>query len=418
MNNKTVIEITGLGKRYSINKREKYLTLRDKIVETSQNLFRKKKKKKKNFWALRDINLEVKRGEVLGIIGSNGAGKSTLLKILARVTEPTEGKVVMYGKIASLLEVGTGFNQELTGRENIFLNGAILGMSRKEIKNKFNKIIRFSGIGKFIDTPVKRYSSGMYIRLAFAVAAHLESDILLIDEVLAVGDMEFRKKCLGKISSMASSGRTVVFISHDLSSIRSLCTRTILIENGKIIASGRNEAVIKNYSKSFDKPSKVSIKNRLDRRGNGVASIVNMFFTNNKGVKVKNISSGDSLTVNLSCRNKSKKNIDLSEASLLFLNTEKKRMFKCSSFITGSKIILKPGIQDVKCIIPKLPLAKGKYFISPLIKTESEIIDSLDNGIVLTVLPEDFFSSGVIPPDSWNEQDVLVINHWSLESDQ
>jgi lipopolysaccharide transport system ATP-binding protein len=205
------------------------------------------------FWALRNISFELKRGEVLGIIGKNGAGKSTLLKILSRITEPTSGKAEIYGRVASLLEVGTGFNPELTGRENVFLNGTILGMTRNEIDLKFDQILSFSGVEKFIDTPVKRYSSGMKVRLAFAVAAHLDPDILIIDEVLAVGDAEFQKKCLGKIQDVAGNkGKTVIFVSHDMKTISGLCTRSILLVNGQIERVGDTKDVIDHYLRNFD----------------------------------------------------------------------------------------------------------------------------------------------------------------------
>lgn len=205
------------------------------------------------FWALQDINLEVKQGEVLGIIGRNGAGKSTLLKILSRVTAPSKGRIAVKGRIASLLEVGTGFHPELTGRENVYLNGAILGMSKNEINCKFDEILDFSGIETFIDTPVKRYSSGMYVRLAFAVAAHLEPEILVIDEVLAVGDSEFQEKCIGKIGSVASGGRTVLFVSHNMHSINSLCQRCMIIESGEVDFDGATPIAIEKYSHDFKK---------------------------------------------------------------------------------------------------------------------------------------------------------------------
>jgi lipopolysaccharide transport system ATP-binding protein len=198
-------------------------------------------------WALQDINFSVKQGEVLGIIGRNGAGKSTLLKILSKVTSPTKGNIKVKGRIASLLEVGTGFHPELTGRENIFLNGAILGMTKSEIRSKFDEIVTFSGVEKYIDTPVKRYSSGMYVRLAFAVAAHLEPEILIVDEVLAVGDAEFQKKCLGKMKDVSGEGRTVLFVSHNMAAVKSLCTRGIMLENGKIITSGSTDKIVKSY---------------------------------------------------------------------------------------------------------------------------------------------------------------------------
>lgn len=204
-----------------------------------------------SFWALKDVSFEVKQGEVLGIVGKNGAGKSTLLKILSKVTSPTSGKVKIRGRVASLLEVGTGFHPDLTGRENIFMNGAILGMSKKEILSKFEEIVEFSGVGQFIDTPVKKYSSGMYVRLAFAVAAHLEPEILIVDEVLAVGDAEFQKKCLGKMKDVAGNGRTVLFVSHNMGAISSLCSSVILLKQGSIVESGDSKEVINAYFKSY-----------------------------------------------------------------------------------------------------------------------------------------------------------------------
>jgi lipopolysaccharide transport system ATP-binding protein len=240
------IKVENISKRYQIGENKTYPTLRDKLMELPNRLF-KGPQKTKEFWALNNISFEVEKGEVVGIIGRNGAGKSTMLKILARITEPTSGKISMYGRVASMLEVGTGFNPELTGRENIYLNGAIIGMKKSEIKTKFDDIVEFSGIGKFLDTPVKHYSSGMYVRLAFAVSAHLDADILLVDEVLAVGDAEFQKKCLDKMRSLASSGRTVIFISHDLSSIGNLCSKVILMEKGSITAQGATSTIIQRY---------------------------------------------------------------------------------------------------------------------------------------------------------------------------
>src|SRR6516164_681879 len=249
-----VIRAERLGKKYIIGhaaERERYVSLRDVMAQGARNLWFKaavmargrafvsENTVEEEFWALKDITFEVKRGEVLGIIGRNGAGKSTLLKILSRVTEPTEGRVTINGRVASLLEVGTGFHSELTGRENIYLNGAILGMTRAEIRRKFDEIVAFAEIEKFLDTPVKRYSSGMYVRLAFAVAAHLEPEILVVDEVLAVGDAEFQKKCLGKMSEVAKTGgRTVLFVSHNANAIESLSNRCVLLESGRIAAVG------------------------------------------------------------------------------------------------------------------------------------------------------------------------------------
>jgi lipopolysaccharide transport system ATP-binding protein len=226
------------------------------------------------FWALRDVSLEVKRGEVIGIIGRNGAGKSTLLKILSRITEPSEGRVGIKGRVASLLEVGTGFHPELTGRENIFLNGAILGMAREEVKRKFDEIIDFAGVEKFIDTPVKRFSNGMYVRLAFAVAAHLEPEILIVDEVLAVGDIDFQEKCIGKMQSVASGqGRTVFFVSHQLESVMALCTRVCMLESGRMIADGNPDTVVQTYKKRRFTDTASADGRPITREGSGSVHI-------------------------------------------------------------------------------------------------------------------------------------------------
>lgn len=259
----TVINVENVSKRYSVghqaSRSEKYVTLRDVIAREARNVTRQvvdvlrgrqivQGDEIEEFWALKNVSFKVKRGEVVGIIGRNGAGKSTLLKILSRITEPTEGRVTLHGRVASLLEVGTGFHSELTGRENIFLNGAVLGMTRQEVRKKFDEIVAFAGVERFLDTPVKRYSSGMYVRLAFAVAAHLEPDVLIIDEVLAVGDVEFQTKCLGKMEDISRrEGRTVLFVSHNIASVGQLTQRAVLLKDGRIAAIGPTAEVISRY---------------------------------------------------------------------------------------------------------------------------------------------------------------------------
>jgi lipopolysaccharide transport system ATP-binding protein len=259
-----IISVEHLSKKYRIThqgQRQQYETLRDVLAAKSKNMLARLKpgktgdsnglstrSTKEDFWALKDVSFEVQQGEVLGIIGRNGAGKSTLLKILSRITDPTEGRVTIRGRVASLLEVGTGFHPELTGSENIYLNGAILGMGKKEIKRKFDEIVDFAGTEKFLDTPVKRYSSGMYVRLAFAVAAHLEPEILVVDEVLAVGDAEFQKKCLGKMQEVSTrEGRTILFVSHNMAAVRTLCTHAALMDGGKLIQAGDTDETIASY---------------------------------------------------------------------------------------------------------------------------------------------------------------------------
>ncbi len=253
-----IIEIKGVGKKYNITHQQgSYIALRDILGAILRNPFKFAKHKakqivgltaKEDFWALKDVSFAIQKGEAIGIIGKNGAGKSTLLKVLTGITPPTEGEIVMRGRVASLLEVGTGFHPELTGRENILLNGAILGMTKKEIVRKFDDIVAFSGVEKFLDTPVKRYSSGMYVRLAFSVAAHMEPDILLVDEVLAVGDAEFQKKCIGKMEEVTKkSGRTILFVSHNLSAVEQLCSKTVWIDQGRVKRFGKTKEVIDEY---------------------------------------------------------------------------------------------------------------------------------------------------------------------------
>jgi len=256
-----VISIQDVSKQYIIGHR-----LNGSIRDSIKGIFRRKKGSKEAFWALKEISFDVDEGEAIGIIGRNGAGKSTLLKILSRITLPTKGRFEICGRVASLLEVGTGFHPELTGRENIFLNGVLLGMSRKEVRKRFDEIVDFSGVEQFLDTPVKRYSSGMYVRLAFSVAAHLEPEVLIIDEVLAVGDTEFQKRCLGKMGQIAGSGKTVLFVSHNMSAIEQICNRTVLLEKGRMIALGPSSEVIQKYlSKSH--PS--VIRTESERKGDG-----------------------------------------------------------------------------------------------------------------------------------------------------
>jgi len=247
-----IIEINGLGKKYSISELQPYLTLREVLSKKAKKVFSNKQNSPDEFWAIQNINLEIEKGERIGIIGRNGAGKSTLLKILSRTTPPTTGQIKLRGRVASLLEVGTGFHPELTGKENVYLNGSILGLSKKEINNKLEEIIDFSGVERFIDTPLKHYSSGMQLRLAFSVAAHLEPEILLIDEVLAVGDLEFQKKCIGKMEQVSKAdGRTILFVSHNISAINSLCKKCVWLEKGHIAETGPTDYVTPKYVNTF-----------------------------------------------------------------------------------------------------------------------------------------------------------------------
>ena len=283
----TVVRVENLGKKYIINhQQERYTALRDVIANKVKSIGKSKidTGKKEEFWALKDVSFDIKQGDRVGIIGRNGAGKSTLLKVLSRITEPTTGSIALKGRVSSLLEVGTGFHPELTGRENIYLNGAILGMSRQEIKKKFDEIVEFAEVEKFLDTPVKRYSSGMYVRLAFSVAAHMEPEILIVDEVLAVGDAQFQKKCLGKMGDIGKGGRTVLFVSHNMGAIRQLCDRVNIFDNGKLVLQSNNvDEAIESYL-TLDEETKSEWKtvepNRID---NYWMSIIKFYAVNSKG---------------------------------------------------------------------------------------------------------------------------------------
>ncbi|NJD56674.1 MAG: ABC transporter ATP-binding protein [Nitrospirae bacterium] len=291
-----IIQIENLGKRYIIGHQQsqgRYSTFRESVTESLKTAGRRLSRRLstaasgndryEEFWALRDISFEVTQGERVGIIGRNGAGKSTLLKILSRITEPTTGRVRLRGKVASLLEVGTGFHPELTGRENIYLNGAILGMTKAEIRKKFDEIVFFSEIEKFLDTPVKRYSSGMYVRLAFAVAAHLEPEILIVDEVLAVGDAQFQRKCIGKMDEIGNQGRTVLFVSHNLAMVNALTTKAVLLADGRAVENGPTGQVIDRYMQMMSSDIGLALADRTDRKGNGNLVIVDFAIEDAQG---------------------------------------------------------------------------------------------------------------------------------------
>jgi len=352
-------------------------------------------------WALRDIDFEVQEGEVLGIIGKNGAGKSTLLKILSRVTSPTTGVIKTKGRIASLLEVGTGFHPELTGRENIYLNGAILGMTKVEIKSKEDEIIDFSGCAMYIDTPVKRYSSGMRVRLAFAVAAHLEPDILVIDEVLAVGDAEFQKKAIGKMQDISKTeGRTVLFVSHNMAAVKNLCTRGIVLENGKSVFEGSaNESVDFYLDKSFKK-SIVSLEDRKDRKGNGKLKITKICFFNESKTQVLELYSGESYTIDLEFEKFRKIDENQLIVALQFRNINDELISTIATDEMGVRLnkIEEKGV--FRILIPKLHFRTGEYSITYIISeklsynTPHKIIDHLQNAVVMNVGKSDYWKTG------------------------
>jgi len=372
MENQPIITIKGVGKRYNINHQHgRYLALRDVIMNIVRSPFKYLKTKakkmagietKEEFWALKDVSATIQKGEVIGIIGPNGSGKSTLLKILTGITPPTEGEIVMYGKVASLLEVGTGFHPELTGRENIFLNAAIIGMSRKEVTEKFDAIVEFSGVGKFLDTPVKYYSSGMYVRLAFSVAAHMEPDILLVDEVLAVGDAEFQKKCLGKMEEVTSQdGRTILFVSHNMAAIAQLCTKCILLKKGKVEAIGDTKDVINQYLQSIQTSHKASLEFPEDTKKE--FQILSLQLKNDKGQTIRNFTCDEDVFIEIGCMSR-KPLPDLYGDINLFKDGS--IMLDSDSFDTGHNEFanLPEGRYLFSLKIPKRTLGHGVYDIN------------------------------------------------------
>ena len=367
------------------------------------------------FWALKDVTFDVKQGDVLGIIGRNGAGKSTLLKILSRITSPTEGSVKIRGRLASLLEVGTGFHPELTGRENIFLNGAILGMRRSEILRRFDEIVAFAEVERFLETPVKHYSSGMYVRLAFAVAAHLEPEILVVDEVLAVGDLPFQKKCLGKMSEVSRGGRTVLFVSHNMAAIENLCSRGVVLHQGKLLYDGGAKDAIQYYLNSLSTRSGTGHVVELDGVGDRRSIVAPLlrrleFLTEDEQPLNEGLPIGSRLKV--------KVHFDLPKPTasfnvgLGFNNSYGQRIFTAHSIfepIRWEKDC--SGRQVLSCEIPAFTLMPGEYTVKVWLDLKNSEADAIEDAAKITVLESDFYGTGKVP---WNG--TLVLNHrWYLE---
>lgn len=356
-----IIEISNVSKKYRIGHTvEPYYSLRDSLT----NAFKFGGKPKTDvFWALQDVSANIYKGESVGIIGRNGAGKSTLLKVLSRITPPTSGKIIMRGRVASLLEVGTGFHQELTGRENIFLNGSILGMSRREIASKFDEIVAFAEIEQFLDTPVKRYSSGMYVRLAFAVAAHLQPEILIVDEVLAVGDTQFQKKCLGKMESISSgAGRTILFVSHNMAAVRQLCQKTILLQKGRVVDFGKTSEMIAKYEQTADATAVGSWENTDLRSKDEVAFIKSVSILNDKNEISSSFLNSESANISFDLMVKEKTpglkvGFDLIKDGMIVFRSEQ------TDYIPEYE--LKAGLNHLACEIPAKMLNVGSYEILP-----------------------------------------------------
>jgi len=347
------------------------------------------------FWALNDVTFDVKDGEVLGIIGRNGAGKSTLLKILSRITTPTTGVAKIKGRVSSLLEVGTGFHPELTGRENIYLNGAILGMTKKEITGKFDEIVSFAEIEKFIDTPVKRYSSGMYVRLAFAVAAHLEPEILIVDEVLAVGDVQFQKKCLGKMQDVSKEGRTILFVSHNMAAIESLCNRAVLLQNGMLVEIGSSSEIVNLYLSQLYKLSSLPLEYRSDRIGNGKVKSIDFRVLDLNGKEVSSLQSGQDYRFEIKYLNTTNNTINNIVVSLDIFDEKNNRIMLFRTDFSNNNLSLQPDNGCILCEITNLPLTKGMYHFSIFLSyADVEILDYIENAASMTVDGGNFFGTG------------------------
>jgi lipopolysaccharide transport system ATP-binding protein len=382
------------------------------MVDRIKHPFRKPQTE--TFWALKDLSFDVKKGEVVGIIGRNGAGKSTLLKVLSRIVEPTFGEVDLYGRVGSLLEVGTGFHPELSGRENIFLNGAILGMRRDEIRNQFDAIVAFAEVERFLDTPVKRYSSGMYVRLAFAVAAHLNPEILIVDEVLAVGDAQFQKKCIGKMKEVSQGeGKTVLFVSHNMAAVEALCTRGIMLFGGRKLMEGSVPDVIKEYSNSLRSETIMDLSHRRDRQGRGRVKFTRIWLEDEEGQIVISGRSGRPIVIAMEYSS-SLSALNSPRASVAVSDGAGQALFLCSTELTSSDHDTWPGTGVLRCTIPKLPLSGSDYLLNPYIEIAGITEDWLSAAASLAVEDGDFYGKGKLYPSGWQGKGVLVRHEWSI----
>jgi lipopolysaccharide transport system ATP-binding protein len=425
-----IIGVESLGKKYRIRHQgsARYIALRDVVADKLTAPIRWIRDKRtpgygsqspglspqmptpasrEDFWALKDISFEVKQGEVVGVIGRNGAGKSTLLKILSRITEPTVGRVQLEGRVSSLLEVGTGFHPELTGRENIFLNGAILGMTRAEIRQKFDEIVAFAEVEKFLDTPVKWYSSGMYVRLAFAVAAHLEPEILIVDEVLAVGDAEFQKKCLGKMGEVGRGGRTVLFVSHNMATIEALCESAILMAEGKLVRKGQTSAVVREYLDNQDRLEITPVANRRDRKGSGAIRFDAIVLQGENGKSAIAVQCGCPMTLRLFVENLNGKELSNLRIALGIDSSFGQRVLLLDTLLLHQDLRKVPvGHFAVDVVIPRLTLLPGRYEFTLYATVNGVVADWVKNAGAFDVEGGNYYGTGQMP-----EQGIFLMDH-------
>lgn len=424
-----VIRAEGLGKRYWIGGTQRPDSLRDSLAGAISAPIRRAIGLARGhgsaaagheaLWALREASFEVSRGESLGIIGANGAGKSTLLKVLTRITAPTEGSAELRGRVASLLEVGTGFHPDLTGEENIYLNGAILGMTRREVKKSFGDIVAFAGVEKFIKTAVKHYSSGMYTRLAFAVAAHLEAEILIVDEVLAVGDLEFQRRCIDQMDNVAQSGRTVIFVSHNMSLVTSLCQSALLLDGGRIVSRGTPEEMAAVYSQRSSAQSGVSLSERTDRSGNGEVRLESLRVfrgESHRKVPVNGASDGH-LYANgpavFEIEYASTDGRPLSELHMSFtiLTSEGVRLFTCGTRFQRGHYLNAPSRGVTRCVIPRLPLTQGRYLVNVWCAVSGCAADYVQSAASIDVIPVGIGGTGQVPTGG-KQGPILTSYEW------
>jgi lipopolysaccharide transport system ATP-binding protein len=420
----SMVKVEGLGKRYRLGEFEglpwNYGTLAEAIGRTLKLRGRGAAgaDSEQEIWAVRDVNLEVSQGEALGLIGHNGAGKSTVLKMLSRVTPPTEGTIRLRGRVATLLEVGTGFQFELTGRENVFLNGAILGMRRAEIARKFDEIVEFAEVEKFIDTPVKRYSSGMFLRLGFAVAAHLEPEVLIVDEVLAVGDLAFQRKCLSRMESVAREGRTVIFVSHNLASVRSLCTRCVVLAAGRKVLDGPTEEVIDEYvSTAAGGDSRILLSERTDRTGSGRLRIQEAALEK-EGEPIDSPATGETFSFSLryeTADGRPLRGVRFTIQVQTLIGQALLDMDTASAGVATDQI---PAVGEVRCTLPRCPLPAGEYTVTLGASRGDERLDWIDRAMQLTVRHGDFFGTGRPSDEERETRSVLVEHRWLISSER
>lgn len=408
----SIISVENLSKRYFIrHNNESYLTLRDKLAHPVKSILEKSRTKKEDFWALSDVSFEVEAGEVMGIIGPNGSGKSTLLKVLSQITPPTKGRAILRGRSASLLEVGTGFHPELTGKENIYLSGVILGLTKAEIAKKFDEIVDFAGVEKFLDTPVKRYSSGMGVRLGFAIAANLNSDILIIDEVLAVGDVEFQKKCLRKMDDITKNqGRTILFVSHDMATVSSLCEKCLFLLNGTNKFIGPTQDAINYYINYFSENKIIfDLQSRQDRQGGGELKCIKAWIENSQGEIVNRVRVGDDISLVIEYKKTSDIEINNLSIGVALSNELGQQLTDLSDGTIWQK---PPDSGKIICHLKKLPLNIGNYSFNSSIKVNGVLADAVIGVASFSVAKGDFFGNDFLPHVT--QAYFLFEQHWEL----